>query len=290
MPEISIIVPVYNAERYLGSCMEALLSQSYPKERYEIIVVDNGSTDVSAGIVRSYPDITLLFEGRRGAYVARNRGIAEAHSAILAFTDPDCIPQPDWLENIAAATRSPETKIVVGRQLPVGGSAILSMIAAYEDAKNKYIFGSDIQELYYGYTNNMTVRRELFEELGPFLERRRGSDTIFVHNVLAHCSSSAVRYDPDVRVQHMEFDSLVAYWQKRLVYGSSRRQYREISCNRSLNWHERALVFQRTIRYHRYSPAESLCLLCLLAITAACWKLGYWTATRSADQIENGVA
>jgi glycosyltransferase involved in cell wall biosynthesis len=292
MPDISVVIPVYNAERYVGSCIEAFLSQDYSREKYEILIVDNGSTDASADIIERYPDITLLFEDRHGAYAARNRGIAEADGAIVAFTDPDCVPCPDWLSNIAATMSSLDAKIVVGYPLPAGDSPALSMIAAYENVKNEYIFGSNDETLYYGYANNMAIRRELFEELGPFLERRRGSDTILVRNVVERYSCNAVRYHPEIRVRHMEFDSLMAYWQKRFVYGRSRRRYRKRSYVRSLGWHERALVFRRTVRRQKHSLTESLYLLCLLAATVACWNLGYWTAaaSRSASQTEDGVA
>ncbi len=292
MIDISVVVPVYNREQYVDGCIEALLSQNYPRERREILIVDNGSTDASPGIIERYSGITPLFEGRHGSYAARNRGIAAADGAIVAFTDPDCVPYPDWLQNITAAMNSANAKIVVGYQLPAGDSPALSVVAACEDVKNEYIFGSNIKELYYGYANNMAVRRELFEELAPFPEMRRGSDTILVRNVVEQYSCNAVRYHPDIRVRHVEIDSLIAYWQKRLVYGRSRRRYIERTYVRPLDWRERLLIFQRTVRRQKYSLTESLCLLCLLAAAVACWNLGYWMAAvpRCVDQREDDVA
>ena len=64
--DISVIVPFYNEEGYVEQCVQALLSQDYPKERYEVILVDNNSSDRSAEIVRRYPGIKLLSEGLQG--------------------------------------------------------------------------------------------------------------------------------------------------------------------------------------------------------------------------------
>ena len=105
--DISVIVPFYNEEGYLARCAQALLAQDYPKERYEVIMVDNNSSDGSAEIVRRYPGIKLLSEGLQGDFAARNRGLAAAKGNLLAFTDSNCAPEKDWLRGIAAAMLDP---------------------------------------------------------------------------------------------------------------------------------------------------------------------------------------
>ncbi len=96
MIHISVIVLFYNAERYIAGCIEGLLSQSYPLEQYEILMVDNNSMDASAKIVKKYTCIKLVSEGKQGAYAARNRGLQEAKGGIIVFTDPDCVPFSNW--------------------------------------------------------------------------------------------------------------------------------------------------------------------------------------------------
>jgi len=112
--DISVVVPFYNAGRYIERCIKGLLAQSYPSTRYEIIMIDNNSTDGSAELVRKYSPIRLLVEPKQGSYAARNRGAAAAKRAIIAFTDADCVPAADWLERIVASMRVPWAELVQG--------------------------------------------------------------------------------------------------------------------------------------------------------------------------------
>ena len=70
-PFISVIIPVWNSPDLLAKCLAALAVQSYPRERYEVLVVDNGSTDSTAAVARNYPFVTLLSEPVPGAYLYR---------------------------------------------------------------------------------------------------------------------------------------------------------------------------------------------------------------------------
>ena len=271
---ISVVIPVYNAKRYLERCIEALLSQSYPKENYEIIMIDNCSTDDSAAIIRKYPFVKLLSENKQGAYAARNRGVSASNGKVIAFTDPDCIPCTDWLQNISTAMGSSDIEIVMGCREPHSNSPALSMVTSYENTKNGFVFNSNSKDLYYGYTNNMAVRSELFEELGLFIERHRGSDTIFVRLVVEKHSVNSVRYCPNVRVKHMELDSLWSYYCKMFIYGRSRRMYKQISYTRSLNNSERCKIFKKTIHRNSYELIRPITLFFLLNIGLVFWSLG----------------
>ena len=96
---ISVIIPVYNGERTIGACVESLLAQDYPKDKYEVIIVDNNSKDKTAGIIKEY-SVQYLFEGRiQSSYAARNAAIKAAKGEILAFTDADCAADKEWLKN-----------------------------------------------------------------------------------------------------------------------------------------------------------------------------------------------
>ncbi|MFX0211570.1 MAG: glycosyltransferase [Candidatus Hodarchaeota archaeon] len=272
--DISVVVPFYNAERYISTCIKALLSQSYPTDRYEIIMIDNNSTDRSVEIVKRFPFIKLQFGLKQGAYAARNHGINQSKGDIIAFTDPDCIPSPTWLQKISEAMESPEIKAVIGCREPAYDSPLLSKLGAYEKVKDEYVFNSEISELYYGYNNNMAVRREIFDELGLFIERSRGSDTIFIRKVVEMYSCHSVVYCPDIRVKHMEIDNVLKYYRKMFIYGRSRQKYRNIAYTRSLNNCERIKVFLRTIHSQDYKSTKCIILFSLLAIGSFCWNLG----------------
>lgn len=278
MPEISVIVPFYNVERYIRDCIRGLLAQSYPENAYEIIMVDNNSTDASAAVVRQYPRITLLTEHKQGAYAARNQGLNIAQGATIAFTDPDCIADKYWLSNIAAAMSLAEVHLVLGNCQMAYDTFWLTLLAAHEHQKVSFVLNSHTKELYYGYTNNMAVRRAVFDKLGLFAERTRGGDSLFVRQVVEEYSCNAVRYEANIHVRHMEMASLWKYYQKQFIYGRSNRMWSEIIVARPLNIHERLQIFRRTISTGQYPLTRASLLLALLSIGVICYSMGQWTA------------
>lgn len=116
MFQIAVVIPVWNGEAVLGRCLDALARQTLPRGAFQIIVVDNGSTDATRDIARRYPGVDLLEEPAPGSYAARNRGIAHVRAPITAFTDADCEPAADWLEHIlGAAAANPGYGVLAGR-------------------------------------------------------------------------------------------------------------------------------------------------------------------------------
>lgn len=275
MIKVSVIVPFYDSERYISSCIEGLLQQSYPQDQYEILMIDNNSTDASAERVKKYPRIRLLFEGNQGAYAARNRGLQDAKGEVIAFTDADCVPARDWLDKIMLAMGHPGLRMVLGQAEFSGDSMLLSQLAAYENEKRQYIFNSAKKELYFGQTNNMAVEKTLFDELGPFVERARGGDTIFVRQAVNKYSCEVVRYCPQIRVRHMEMDSLRKYYQKCFIYGRSRQGYRRVVRVNWLSAGEILHLLRNVVQNRGYSWMESLMLLGLLGFGVASYGLGH---------------
>ena len=98
-PFVSVVVPVYNDSERLKTCLASLENQTYPKNLYEIIVVDNGSDDNLEELVCRFEQTAFTREDRPGSYAARNKGISVAKGDIIAFTDSDCIPYSDWIES-----------------------------------------------------------------------------------------------------------------------------------------------------------------------------------------------
>lgn len=97
----SIIIPTYNGAKRIRACLDALAPQVAGRQ-VEILVVDDGSTDNTAEVVRSYSDVRLISQVNAGPASARNRGAAEARGELLLFTDDDCVPMADWLEAMLA--------------------------------------------------------------------------------------------------------------------------------------------------------------------------------------------
>ncbi|GAO77573.1 MULTISPECIES: glycosyltransferase family 2 protein [unclassified Sphingopyxis] len=116
MFQVAVVIPVWNGEAVLGRCLDALARQTLSRSAYQIIVVDNGSSDATRNIARSYPGVDLLEEKQPGSYVARNLGIGRVRAPITAFTDADCEPAPDWLEQILrAAEANPGFGVLAGK-------------------------------------------------------------------------------------------------------------------------------------------------------------------------------
>ncbi|MEP6592530.1 MAG: glycosyltransferase family A protein [Acidobacteriota bacterium] len=120
-PEVSVVIPTYNRAELLPALIDALLAQQRHAIAYEILIVDNASTDGTAATVaaRAHPVIRYLYEPRPGASNARNAGIQHAAGALIAFIDDDLLPAADWLQTITATMRAnPEADCVGGRIEP----------------------------------------------------------------------------------------------------------------------------------------------------------------------------
>ena len=274
MVELSVVIPFRNAASTLPHCLDALRRQTLLANRFEVIAVDNNSTDESAAIVRRYPEVQLLAEAEPGAYAARNRGVESAQGAILAFTDPDCVPDADWLATISREMAREGTAILLGGYMLPRHSRVLELLMCYENTKDAFVFSTDIPELYYGHTNNMAVRRDVFDRFGPFVQRLRGADTIFVRRVVSALPCSTVRYCPTAVVDHLELRDARTYFHKMTLYGESRESYRHVSWTRPLTLRERIAVFRRARGDPALSLPHTVLLFALLGFGLVAWRVG----------------
>jgi glycosyltransferase involved in cell wall biosynthesis len=114
--EISVIIPTRNRPRELQQCLHALASQSFPVEKYEVIVIDDGSDEDIQTVVREAGDGRYFRQAAKGPAAARNLGIRQARGAVVAMTDSDTLPARDWLAKLAEAfMQHPEAVGVEGQ-------------------------------------------------------------------------------------------------------------------------------------------------------------------------------
>ena len=275
---ISIVVPFHNNQESIQLCCESLLNQTYPRDRYEIVFVNNNSSDGSSAIVSAFASITLLHQPIQGSYAARNLALASTQAEIIAFTDADCIASPDWLQQINATMQSPDTQIILGAYSGLRAKFPASAFSAYENAKNRYVFQSLDSSLYYGYTNNMAVRASIFGQFGFFPEVERGGDVMLVRKVLNAMPDfkNSIRHIPTMFVDHLEFNSVAEYFKKVFVHSRSVAGLHDNSLMRPLTNGERHLAFRDMLIEEQYSTLQSILAYFTIAFGLLFWIAG-WT-------------
>jgi cellulose synthase/poly-beta-1,6-N-acetylglucosamine synthase-like glycosyltransferase len=167
-PVVSVIVPVRDDPR-LAACLDALATQDYPREAVEVLVVDNGSSPPVHDLAIRYPDVRFLDEAESGSYAARNRGLAAARGEVLAFTDSDCRPAPDWLSTAVACLTAPGGPDLLGGRVRVtardpgapNGVELYEMLHAFPQQRYVEQFG-------FAVTANLVTTRQIVDAVGPF--------------------------------------------------------------------------------------------------------------------------
>jgi glycosyltransferase involved in cell wall biosynthesis len=197
-PAVSVIVPVRNGGDQLEVLLGALARQTLPRERFEVIIVDDRSTDDTPERIRQSGLARLVVTPvRSGSYAARNLGIAEASGEVLAFTDGDCVPAPDWLERGLAAASNGADLVAGHIAMPLGERPSASALVDYARHLNQERAVGEG----FGATANLWMRREFAERVGRFNDKLiSGGDTEFGHRALAR--GAVLRYAREVVVTH----------------------------------------------------------------------------------------
>ena len=197
-PFISVVIPVYNDTDRLRACLTALAGQTYPRSRFEVIVIDNGSIPPVPDTIET-GNVTLLRELRPGGFVARNTGVESAKGDLLAFTDADCLPESDWLEALARAVGD-EQVIIAGHievfprnPLHPTPSERFDMLWGFP----QHLFVTDG----YGASANLAVPRAVFDCAGPYdASLLSDGDQEWCQRAMARGYS--IRYECGPRVRH----------------------------------------------------------------------------------------
>jgi len=164
-PLVSVIVPVRDARKPLDATVEALLAQSLPRDRYEVIVVENDAQGVPAAADLRRRGVVVIREtSAASAYVARNAGLAVARGAVVAFTDADCVPAPDWLERGVAALERERADLAAGAiRFTIGRPRSAAMVY---DATHFLQAGQAVAERSVAFMANLFARRRVLDALG----------------------------------------------------------------------------------------------------------------------------
>ncbi|MHB8671845.1 MAG: glycosyltransferase family 2 protein [Acidimicrobiales bacterium] len=233
---LSVVVPVRDAAATLGTCLDALAAQR-GAPGFEVIVVDNASRDAGAALARSHPVVTsVISETRPGSYAARNAGIGAARGGVLAFTDADCVPDPDWLAEGAGA---------LGAGADMVGGAVVPLRSARQSIWERYDRAVYLDQRHhveaggFAATANLFVRREVFDAVGAFDGALISSgDLEFGRRATA--AGFDLRFADRARVGHHPRRTLAATWRLHRRLGAGWAQLSRRGAG--LGWrHEPAL-------------------------------------------------
>lgn len=199
-PFISIITPVFNAENRVPFFIEAVQQQSFPREEYEIIVVDNGSTDQTAQKVQSFPDVIYLERTDiQNPYAARNKGIIYAKGEILVLLDINCMPLPHWLEKGINRLQDPDVDLAGGH---------ISFVFSKEETLGEWydsLLFVDMEDLIRRGQScaggNLFFKRKVLNAIGPFPENHRSGMDLYWTKKATNAGFNLV-YEPEAEVRY----------------------------------------------------------------------------------------
>jgi len=211
----SVVIPVYNGAQTLARCLLALRNQSLTSS--EVIVVDDGSTDASGTIARRL-GAQVVAGPRSGPAAARNRGIEAASSPIILFTDADCTPHEDWIENMLTAFQDPDVAGCKGSY----SSAQQSISARFVqlDYEDRYRRMKRRQTIDFVDTYSAGYRRGILHEMGGFDESYRDSsveDQELAFRVAA--AGHRLIFVPSAAVEHRHPSTLAEYAKRKFKIG-----------------------------------------------------------------------
>lgn len=166
---VSIIIPVYNDSERLRICLSTLKSQEYPEDFYEVIVVDNNSSENIYSVTSMFQGVKLFKELQKGSYAARNKGIRMSQGNVLAFTDSDCVPSQSWLANgVSHLTRTPNCGLVAGKIELFFQNPEKPTTAEIYDAIHGFPQKEYVESSHYGVTANLFTFKEVIDSVGLF--------------------------------------------------------------------------------------------------------------------------
>jgi len=248
-PSFSVIVPTRNRPKQLAACLRALSALDYPPDRFEVLVVDDGSEPpvegrVSAGALGERVIWVRLENAGPGA--ARNAAAPLARGEYLAFTDDDCEPAADWLTQLGRVLGTQPHALVGGRTvnaLPGNRYAEASQIIV--DTARGFFFEAD-SDLRFLASNNFSVATELFRRVGGFDPSfRTAEDRDFCDRW--RCAGYALTYAPDAVVLHGHDLTLPSFWRQHFGYGRGACRFHRARARRGAGSLRPALAFYRRV-------------------------------------------
>jgi len=219
---ISVVVPVYNAQETISLCLDSLVNQAYDREAFEVIVVDNGSTDSTAGLIKSYPVRYVYFDDIKTSYAARNKGIEVSRGELIAFTDVDCRADSKWLYEISQSFEDKQIGGVAGNIVPDGFPRSTHQFCT--DGKQKILLeASGRQVLPWINTANAIYRKDVLYEAGLFNDYFISSGDVDLSWRVC-LAGYRLHYEPNAVVYHKLREEWLNYYRQHFRVGYGKAQ------------------------------------------------------------------
>jgi len=234
IPFFSIIVPTYNRPAELAACLEALCHLDYPRDFFEVIVVDDGSKTLLQAAVSDFLgrlDVTLVKQANAGPAAARNTGAKRAKGEFLAFIDDDCTPSPDWLQKLASRFAELPDNAIGGRTLTASFENPYSAASqALIDAAYAYHNPIPSQASFFA-SNNLSVPAIHFHSIGGFdITFKTSEDRDFCDRWRHH--GFQMTYAPEILINHSHPMNFRAFWRQHFNYGRGAYRYHQARAQR----------------------------------------------------------
>src|SRR5665213_142274 len=217
-PRVSVVVCAYNAERTMLPCLTALERLNYPD--YEVIVVNDGSGDGTLAITESFPFCRIISQENKGLSAARTIGAEAATGEIVAYTDSDCVADPDWLDYLVGTMETKGLAACGGPNFaPSETSLVPEAVAVAPGAPCHVLLDDEIAEHIAGC--NMAFRRDVLLGIGGFdpVFRTAGDDVDFCWRL--QDAGPAIGYSAAAFVWHFRRNTVKAYIGQQKGYGKA---------------------------------------------------------------------
>ena len=218
VPRVSIVVCSYNADRTMKACLESLEKLRYPD--YEVIVVNDGSTDRTLEIAQGFPYCRIISQPNKGLSVARNVGAENATGEIVAYTDSDCVVDPDWLTYLVARMLASDLHACGGPNFPPPeDNMVAAAVAVSPGGPTHVLLSDDVAEHIAGC--NMAFRRDTLLRLGGFdpIFRAAGDDIDICWRF--QDAGYTIGFAPAAMVWHFRRNTIDAYVGQQKGYGKA---------------------------------------------------------------------
>ena len=214
----SVIIPAFNSEKTITPCLKSALNQDLPKENYEVTLIDDGSTDKTQTIARSFA-VNVIPQKNQGPAVARNNGAIQAKGDILIFTDSDCELEPEFIKKITAPIEeNPEIVGVQGRYKTKQKEFIARFVQVEIETRYQKMAKKRFTDFIGTYA--AAYRKDVFHNFGGFdtgFPLASGEDAEFSYKLQS--SGCKMVFEPQACVYHLHPSTLKSYMRIKFFRG-----------------------------------------------------------------------